>query len=146
MGKRRAFLREVFGAKGVEGDLDWHGEGSASFVTPESLVYAGDFLSASETRAWLCFCFLRQRRKLNTMADWPSRETLGVMMGISPRQVTRLIKGLVTKGVLYVRQRANKPPYYLLRNIPESKMNRTKERLPKSEQVTIIQKRANNVS
>lgn len=143
MSKRNnAYWRQVFGAKGVEGDLEWHGQGSGCFVVPESVIYSRDFLSAGEERLWLTLCLLCQRRNPNSRVCWPSRETLAVMLNASPRQVSTYIKGLVSKGVLHVHQRANGTSYYLLRNIPESRMNRTIERLPKLERVEVIQKRA----
>jgi len=139
--KRSAFYREVFGAKGVPGELEYHGKAEGIISVPDSLIFAGDFLTSGEVRLCLAFLWHCQRRNPGTRVSWPSREMLGVMIGVTPRQVTTYIKGLTSKGVLHVRQRANGTSYYLLCDVPENKMNRTKERLPKPERVEVFQKR-----
>jgi hypothetical protein len=140
MRKRDAFLAKVFGAKGVKGVLDWSDKGC--FIVPDSLIYCGTFLTASQLRLWLCLWFVCQRRNPNSQICWPSRETLSAMMGISERGIGKVINQLVEKHVLRVHQRADGTAYYLVLAIPESYMNRMKEHLPKDELVEIVKKRA----
>ena len=135
---RKELARMVYHKHRIEppsDELGYEGRATGFLIIPDEFIYAGDHLSHGEKMTWLAIFKHNWAPDPTYRVSWPGRETLGVIIGASVRQVTRYLQGLREKGLLLSRRRLDKTSLHVLKDPPRTWMNDTLRKLKRLEQI-----------
>lgn len=117
------------GREGTNEEYQYAGRASGFLILPDEFTFSGKHLSHGEKMTWLALFRHDWRAEAHRWRCFPSRERLGIILGVGKRQVSTYLKGLEDKKVLIRLLRPNMTTRYRLKDPPKEWMEGTKRKI-----------------
>jgi hypothetical protein len=117
------------GREGTNEEFLYVGRARGFLVLRDEILYSGNHLTHGERWTWVAIFLHDWRPEGQRWRAFPSRERLGIIVGVGKRQVSTYLKGLEEKGLLLRMLRPNQTTRYILKDPPKEWMEETKRKI-----------------
>lgn len=117
------------GREGTNEEFLYVGRARGFLVLRDEIIYSGNKLSHGEKWTWVAIFLHDWRPEGQRWRAFPSRERLGIILGVGKRQVSTYLKGLESKRLLLRMLRPNQTTRYILKDPPKEWMEETKRKI-----------------